>query len=134
MLMTAEDYLDEILNRENVNYSANSLVLSSVNKNLIPSIQTWAESLLNGIYLSGSFAKGTANKSNTDMDLFISLSNRTSESLKEIYESLFAAMKASGYSPRRQNVSIKVGVSEFNVDLIPAKQQILGSEDHSLIL
>jgi len=40
---------------------------------------------------SGSFAKGTANRSGTDIDLFISLSESTPETLKEIYDSLTAA-------------------------------------------
>ena len=74
--------------------------------------------------------KGTGNKSGTDIDLFISLSESTNETLKEIYDKLFAAM--ASYSPTRQNVSINVKVSGYSVDLVPGKRQGFLSNDHSL--
>jgi hypothetical protein len=42
--------------------------------------------------------KGTANMSGTDIDLFISLSEQTTETLKEIYDKLFNTMKANAQS------------------------------------
>jgi tRNA nucleotidyltransferase (CCA-adding enzyme) len=69
---------------------------------------------------SGSFAKGTANKSGTDIDLFISLSQNTRETLKEIYNKLFARMTERGYAPKPQNVSINIQVNGYRVDLGPA--------------
>lgn len=79
-----------------------------------------------------SFAKGTANRSGTDIDLFISLASQTTNTLKEIYESLYDRMKAKGYTPKRQNVSINVRVNGYDVDLVPAKRQDNYSDDHSL--
>ena len=40
---------------------------------------------------ASSFAKGTANKSGTDIDLFISLRHDARETLGEIHASLFTA-------------------------------------------
>jgi hypothetical protein len=81
---------------------------------------------------SGSFAKGTANRSGTDIDLFISLSETTTQTLKEIYDSLFAKMQGKGYSPTRQNVSINIRVNGQDVDLVPAKRQNAFTTEHSL--
>jgi hypothetical protein len=85
-----------------------------------------------GVSPSGSFAKGTANDSGTDIDLFISLSDSTPNTLKEIYDSLFKALSDNGYSPKRQNVSINIRVGGYDVDLVPAKRQNGYTSDHSL--
>jgi hypothetical protein len=81
---------------------------------------------------SESFAKGTANHSGTDIDLFISLKSDTKETLKETYTSFRNKMQTKGYSPKDKNVSLNVRVSGYDVDLIPAKHQGGNSEDHSL--
>jgi hypothetical protein len=114
-----------------VDTGPNSPVLGVI-QTLSPIIQQWAGNLLNSVSPSGSFAKGTPNRSGTDIDLFISLSPNTQPALKEIYESLFKKMAEVGYAPQRQNVSIKVRVGGNDVDLVPAKQQNAASQDHSL--
>ena len=131
MVTASDNYLQTILSREAVNTGTNSPVLN-VMKTLNPILQEWAGNLLNSISPSGSFAKGTPNRSGTDIDLFISLSPNTQPTLKEIYESLFMKMKGAGYNPHRQNVSINVRVGGNDVDLVPAKQQNTGSQDHSV--
>lgn len=129
--MTADQYLNGILAREAVDTGVFSPV-RGVQVTLQPAIQAWAGNLLSSISPSGSFAKGTANKSGTDIDLFISLSSSTSETLKEIYESPFKKMSESGYSPKRRNVSINIRVNGYDVDLVPARRQDTYSNDHSL--
>jgi tRNA nucleotidyltransferase (CCA-adding enzyme) len=90
--MTADQYLRNILQREAVDTSASSPVIRV--KNVIePIIQGWAGNLLVGINPSGSFAKGTANDSGTDIDLFVSLSSNTSKTLQLIYDSLYNALE-----------------------------------------
>ena len=76
--------------------------------------------------------KGTANCSGTDIDLFISLSPSVTETLKQIYESLFTKLSRSGYAPKRQNVSMNINVSGYSVDLVPGKHQGGWGTDHSL--
>ena len=89
--MTADAYLITILAREAVDASPLSAVWVARNR-LTPIVSKWAGSMLLSIAPSGSFAKGTANNSGTDLDLFISLSPATRETLNEIYESLFRAL------------------------------------------
>jgi hypothetical protein len=129
--MSANDYLKQILAREAVDTSANSPV-RGVQATLAPIIQAWAGTQISSVHPSGSFAKGTANRSGTDIDLFISLKSNTSSTLKEIYESLFSILASAGYTPKKQNVSINIKVGGYDVDLVPAKRQDTMSQDHSL--
>jgi hypothetical protein len=129
--MSADEYLQNILVREAVDTGIYSPV-RAVQAILQPIIQGWAGTFLSSIAPSGSFAKGTANKSGTDIDLFISLSSNTTETLKQIYESLFRWMSNRGFAPKHQNVSINVKVNGYSVDLVPAKRQDIYGNDHSL--
>ncbi|WP_367189677.1 nucleotidyltransferase [Burkholderia sp. Ed8] len=98
----------------------------------MPILTQWAGTYLQRVDASGSFAKGTANRSGTDVDLFISLSPATTNTLQEIHDTLCQALTNAGYVPRRQNVSIGVRVGAIDVDLVPGKQQNFLSLDHSL--
>lgn len=129
--MSTEIYLKQILDRERVDTGPQSPV-RGVQAKLDPIFRSWAGIFLESVSPSGSFAKGTANRSGTDIDLFISLSSNTKESLKEIYESLLTTMQASGYTAKRQNVSINIRVNGYDVDLVPAKRQDGYGSDHSL--
>lgn len=129
--MSNDAYLQQILNREAVDTSILSPV-RGVQTVIEPVIRQWAGNYLIGLNPSGSFAKGTANRSGTDIDLFVSLSDTTPNTLKEIYDTLFNAVKGHGYTPKRQNVSINVSVSGYDVDLVPAKRQNGYGSDHSL--
>ena len=129
--MTANQYLQNILFRERVDTSINSPVRSVI-QTIQPIVSQWAGEYLLNIGVSGSFAKGTANNSGTDIDIFISLSSGVTNSLKEIYESLFDKFKNAGYSPKKQNVSLNIRVGGYSVNLAPAKQQPYSTTDHSL--
>lgn len=129
--MSGDAYLQQILKREAVDVGIFSPV-RAVQTKLDSILRIWANRFLIDVSPSGSFAKGTANRSGTDIDLFISLSAQTPETLKEIYESLFQRMRDAGYAPKRQNVSINVRVGGHDVDLVPGKHQGPPGTDHSL--
>ena len=96
--MTPDEYLQRILNREAVDTGPYSPV-RGVHTTLDPIIRGWAGNRLLSMDPSGSFMKGTANKSGTDIDLFISLSEQATETLKEIYDKLFGRMKERDLCP-----------------------------------
>jgi hypothetical protein len=127
----ADLYLRRILQREAVDTSPTS-ALRLVEATLWPVIWTWANGHLLSVAPSGSFSKGTANASGTDIDLFVSVSQTAIEGLREIYNTLERALQYAGYTTRRQNVSINVTVGGHSVDLVPAKRQNFFLEDHSL--
>jgi hypothetical protein len=129
--MTADEYLNSILRREAVDTSLTSPV-RAVQGVLRPILNEWAGSQLQSVNPSGSFAKETANRNGTDIDLFISLKSDTTNTLKEIYTTLFNKLKEKGYVPKQQNVSINVRVNGYDVDLVPARHQGGNSQDHSL--
>lgn len=93
-------------------------------KSLAVPISKWAGDYLSpkGIAFSGSFAKGTAVSTGTDVDLFISF-RRQSGTLANIYTGLFEFATTQGWNPRRQNVSIGVKVGDVDVDLVPGRVQ-----------
>lgn len=99
---------------------------------LRPVIVPWARGYLLGIQYSGSFVKGTSIIGGTDLDLFVSLSANTPDSLADIHRTLFNALKSAGFNPRRQNVSIKAHAAQMDVDLVPGKRWATLSNDHSL--
>jgi hypothetical protein len=127
----ADIYLRSILRRETVDTSPTS-ALRKVEATLAPIIWKWANGHLLSVAPSGSFSKGTANASGTDIDLFISVSENVTETLNEIYDKLDNALKADGYITRRQNVSINITVGGHSVDLVPAKRLNFMMEDHWL--
>lgn len=112
--MTADQYLYGILLREAVDAGPNSPLLG-LQAALMPILRQWAGDNLLGVYPSGSFKKGTAVRSGTDIDLFLSLSEQTNETLKEVYDRLFDCLTSAGYAPRRQNVSLNIKVAEKQI-------------------
>lgn len=99
---------------------------------LTPSINTWANGHLFGIYPAGSVAKGTAISGTSDVDILISVKDTAAETLQEVYEKLFNRLTTDGFTPRRQNVSLGVTINGLKVDVVPAKKQSTLNTTHSL--
>jgi hypothetical protein len=129
--MTPDEYLQAILRREVVDSGPYSPV-RAVQTVLGPIIREWAGTMLLAFHPSGSFMKGTANNSGTDIDLFISISEQTTDTLRDIYQKLVRRMRERGYTPTLQNVSVKVRANGYDVDLVPGKRQNAYGTDHSL--
>ena len=130
--MTGEEYLRQILG----NYKPTELTASHVNEisRLIRDlVKTWAVgSWLNDVYPSGSFAKGTAVRGSTDLDLFVSFHPDTPGNLKELYSGLFSHFASSDFHPRIQNVSFRIVIAQLKMDIIPGRKQSGSTNDHSL--
>ncbi len=128
---SSDQYLRAILVQENVSAG----ILSPANQayaTLAPIIQHWAGTHLSLLAFSGSFAKGTANRSNSDLDLLISLRSDCSIPLEEICTSLRDRIMREGYPATLQNVSVGTTVWSQQVDLVPAHQRNTFTNDHSL--
>ena len=131
-IMTANEYVISVINKHALPTKIDSYTEQAVITPLKRLVTNWAGNCLCEIKLSGSRAKGTAIDIATDLDLFISLSSTTSNSLSEIYDSLYVKLLNSGIKPRKQNVSIGVTYGGKRVDLVPGKRQSQYGNDHSL--
>jgi hypothetical protein len=129
--MTGTEYLNGILSRETVDTGPLSPV-RQVQASLTPMLREWAGNALLDVHPSGSFMKGTAVLSGTDIDLFISISESCPDTLGDIYRKLRDRLTERGYSPKQQNVSVNIKVATYAVDLVPAKRQAGSLTDHSL--
>jgi hypothetical protein len=129
--MNEDQYLKSVLARERVD-TGDASPVRGVQKLLGPVLLKWSRPYLRHIVPSGSFAKQTANKSGTDIDLFISLKHDVPNTLEEISNSLTNALWQAGYAPSGRNVAINIRVNGYDVDLIPARHQGGVNEDHSL--
>ena len=126
--MTADRYLASLITKYAVDIDA---AQAAANK-IAPIINDWANGYLLELRFSGSIAKGTAVSISTDADIFISLSSTTPSTLSQIFHSLHAALTASGYSARAQNVSIGLTVNRQKIDLVPGRRQSQFGSLHSL--
>lgn len=129
--MSPDQYLRNVLAREQVDTGPFSPV-RSIATTLAPMLKHWGNGYLLAIEPSGSFAKGTANRSSTDIDLFLTLSSRTPDTLAQIRSSLGNCLSQHGYQYRDQNVSLGINVAGNQVDLVPGKRQSQYGTDHSL--
>lgn len=130
--MTGTAHLQNVLRQKSANISPTSPAILAANK-LIQIIQQWGSGHIAYIAVSGSYAKGTAVKGGTDIDLFISIKSELNMSLGDIYKRLSQHLRDIGFAyVREQNVSIGVTLNGIKVDLVPAKSQGTNSEDHSL--
>jgi predicted nucleotidyltransferase len=109
------------------------VVANSVISTLRPVINTWAGNHLEGIYISGSVAKGTVVADLSDVDILISIKPTATESLKEVYDKLHNTLGSNGYVVRKQNVSLGITIDGgWKVDIVPAKKQSAWTTEHSL--
>ncbi len=129
--MTADQYLNIILTREYVNNGLNSPARGVITT-VMPALKRWGGDSLVSVEPSGSFAKGTCNKSGTDIDVFCSLSSSLTNSMQSVYLTLYNQMSSSGYTVKKQNVSLGIHVNGYKVDLVPARRQSPYGSDHSL--
>lgn len=130
-MITAEQYLRAVLAGHHIDTGAFSPV-RSIQSTIVPVLRQWGGQHVVDIRPSGSFAKGTAVRGGTDIDIFVSLSSNLQATLKSIYDSLFQTLAKAGYHPRRQNVSVGIAVQGFSVDVTPARRQDVIGQYHSL--
>ena len=129
--MTPDQYLLSVLAKYRVPLTA-SIAANRARQALNPLISKWANQYLLAILFSGSYAKGTVVRGGTDLDLFISVSPTTPETLREIYQTLLNALKAHFILPRRQDVSIGIKYQGLKIDIVPGKKRPGNTLDHSL--
>jgi hypothetical protein len=126
--MSADEYVISVIKKY---YLSPILITDTRIKKMTDFLKKWAGVHLNRLKLSGSTAKDTLIKGNTDIDIFISLKSSNPNTLKELYNDLYENLNQE-LEIRKQNVSIGVVWNNLKFDLIPAKQHKTNSNYHSL--
>jgi hypothetical protein len=126
--MSADEYIFSVVKNY---YLSPILITDSRIKKMTDFLESWAGMHLNKLKLSGSTAKDTLVKGNTDIDIFISLKSSNPNTLKSIYNDLYNNLNQE-LEIRKQNVSIGVVWNNLKFDLIPAKQYKANTNYHSL--
>jgi hypothetical protein len=130
--MTPDEYVISKVGKYSVNGAVDPTTKAIIINPLVKIISDWAGSQLEDVYISGSRAKGTAIKLSSDIDLFISLKSDTTNTLKEIYTSLYNTIIARKITARKQNVSIGIDYLGHSIDLVPGKKCPGNTNDHNL--
>lgn len=131
--VTPDQYVESVLAKYAVPRGPNSPA-EQLGASVAGPISTWAGKQLDALRYSGSYAKETGVRGISDVDVFISLKSDTSNTLKELYNSLYVVAQQQGWSPRAQNVSVGVTVNGTRGDLVPGKVQAGYQNYHSLYL
>lgn len=128
--MNQISYLAGLIKKNSI-LSEESTRLQSKIRPIYREIRKWAGQYLEGIIPSGSLVKGTAIKGAVDIDLLISLKNKTPNTLKEIYESLYSNLNQTHHATK-QNVSIGILYQGLKLDIVPAKLMPNATYPHSI--
>ena len=126
--MTADEYLISILKK----YEVNTVEAKAIGNSIYPTIQKWGGTSLLSAEFSGSLAKGTAVSIGSDADIFLSLSSSTTETLANIYDTLYDEVTKAGYIAKKQNVSIGITCNGYSIDLVPGRRISQYGNEHSL--
>lgn len=135
--MTVREYLETILAKRSNNGAYTQAEIQAYNR-MNGLIEKWAETfkVSNGWYYeylitieaqkSGSRAKGTALKGKSDIDIFVSITDKNGQfAIKDLYNNLYNFLRkqlADSIPMRKQNVSIGIEYSGCSIDLTPAKR------------
>lgn len=131
--MTPDQYVESILAKYQVARGSTSPA-ERLGGAVAGPLRTWAGQQLQALEYSGSYAKETGVHGVSDVDVFISLKSDTTNTLKDIYDSLYSLAQGQRWSPRQQNVSVGVTIDGIRGDLVPGKVQAGYQNYHSLYL
>lgn len=136
--MTVNEYLTNILIKRS-NNGAYTQAEEQAYSRMTSLINRWADTIkvsdgwysyTNALSIeaqkSGSRAKGTAIKGKSDIDIFVSITDKNGQySIKDLYNNLYDYLRgqlATSISMRKQNVSIGIEYAGCSIDITPAKR------------
>jgi len=116
---TAEQYASSIVEKYRVVADSGSPSHRAADE-LIVLISRWAKPYLQGITLSGAYAKGTAISLSSHVDVLVLLNPVPNKDLRYIFWNLFEYLTDQNLRAHTRDVSIQVSCKDLNVDLIPS--------------
>jgi hypothetical protein len=127
---TVDQYASEIVEQYHVDADTGSPAHRAADA-VIPLLKQWGKQYLQGITLSGAYAKNTAISLSSHVDVLVALSSIPGMEMKKVFWSLFSYLTDHDLAPRTRNVSIQIRSKGLTVDVIPACRN--GSKSGSLL-
>lgn len=127
--MTPNNYIRWVLAKYELPEAADSST-EKVVEELKPLLKEWAGRYLLNLTFCGSYAKGTRIKGGTDIDILISLGPRTPLEMAKVYEHFFNWLRKRGFTPARENITLRLVYHGIVIHLIAAKQEWGTTNDH----
>lgn len=118
-MITTEQYAASIVDEYRV-VSAPGSAAHHVADEMMPLLKQWALQHLQGITLSGAYAKNTAITLSSHVDILVLLNPIPGLEMKRIFWSLFEFLTDRDVRAHTRNVSVRVAKNGFEVDVIPA--------------
>lgn len=116
---TNEQYTASIVEKYQVAADGGSGSHRAVDE-ITPLVKHWGKQYLQGITLSGAYAKNTAITLTSHVDVLITMSPVPDMEMKNIFWNLFEFLTLKDLKPSTRNVSIHLPIQGLWVDLIPA--------------
>lgn len=91
-----------------------------ISEEIIPLLKQWGQQYLQGITLSGAYAKNTAVTLSSHVDVLIVLNPIPGAEIKNIFWRLFEFLTDQNLRASTRDVSVRVQRKGLNIDLIPA--------------
>jgi len=127
-VLTVDQYAASIVEKYRIVPDTSSTSHHAADK-LVPLLKQWAKQYLQGLTLSGAYAKNTAISLSSHVDLLIALSPIPGMDMKTIFWNLFKYLSDQDLHPRTRDVSIRLETcgagalareaGAVSVDLIP---------------
>jgi hypothetical protein len=116
---TVDQYAASIVEKYHVDADSGSPAHRAAEQ-VIPLLKEWGKPYLQGITLSGAYAKNTAVSLSSHVDVLVVLNSVPGMEIKGIFWNLFQFLTDHDLRPHTHTVSIQVPKKEMLVDVIPA--------------
>lgn len=134
--MSAERYLRSVVASWSARTGRRSDGARAAGK-LAPYIEDWAETFFVKLFAAGSYAKNTAIRGGSDIDLFLSLSSNLGVRHKDIFGDFgrfLRGLRIDGnkLTVRTQNVSYRVILNGMAIDIVPGRRKNSAGNQHHI--
>ncbi|HZQ95447.1 MAG TPA: hypothetical protein VFA67_10595 [Candidatus Sulfotelmatobacter sp.] len=90
---------------------------------IVPLLKEWGQDYLQGITLSGAYAKNTAINLSSHVDVLVLLKPIPGAEIKHLFWKLFEFLTEQNLRASTREVSVRVPCKKLNVDLIPSYRE-----------
>ena len=124
-MLSTEQYATSIVEKYHVQADTESPSHRAADE-IIPPVKEWGKQYLQGITLTGAYAKNTAVSVSSHVDVLVSLSPVPGREIKNVFWNLFEYLSDHDWRPCTREVGIQVASRGLKVDLIPAYRERSG--------